>query len=395
MAKNPDERYPSVTALTDAAQAAITRPIPQPETVVLPTQPAAAATQPAHLPGSIYSSPTQHRISTDPTPEASPSDNFVKRHRTHIVFAVAVLAILAIVTTIAVSIWGDTAPSANINAGPLNGTFTAEFSPETRISGEPATNPPPGEREIWGFQSTCGANGCIATASMIDGPRVFVVPANTVDMARALVLDDVGGRWAAVARVSGTCKKTRTDYWEIISLAPRADGSLAGERTYISPTHGCQGRQQVIFTRTGDMESGVSIADPAAEPARKSSPALALHGRYRETRTYKTGPVEAEYAVQTHCLRTGERCLSLFVGDKSLTNRYGYTDGRWVWADAPYDSTCANSDSPSRYETSLEYPLPQPPQNPIAQLTGRGHYKRTGDCAYDGDFESRLVRTGD
>jgi serine/threonine-protein kinase len=46
-------------------------------------------------------------------------------------------------------------------------------------------------------------------------------------------------------------------------------------------------------------------------------------------------------------------------------------------------------------EMSLEYPLPQPAQDPITLLTGRGHYTITGACAYSSDFDSRVERTGD
>jgi serine/threonine-protein kinase len=44
---------------------------------------------------------------------------------------------------------------------------------------------------------------------------------------------------------------------------------------------------------------------------------------------------------------------------------------------------------------TLEYPLPQPPQNPITLLSGSGHYAITGDCPFDSDFDSRVERSGD
>jgi len=229
---------------------------------------------------------------------------------------------------------------------------------------------------------------------MIDGPEVFVATGNTVKMATALVLDDVGGRWVAVTTASGTCGEDPADYWEILSLVPRPDGSLAGESSYISPT-GCQGRQQVSFTHTGDDGTDASIEDPAAQTPREESPAQALHGRYHDVRTYTTGPVEADYAVQTHCLRTGERCLSLFADTQSRLDGFEYADGRWVRTNTRRERPCPTGDGKARYDITLDFPLPQPPQDPITQLAGRGHYKRTGDCAYDGDFESRLVRTGD
>jgi serine/threonine-protein kinase len=58
------------------------------------------------------------------------------------------------------------------------------------------------------------------------------------------------------------------------------------------------------------------------------------------------------------------------------------------------DSACQNGGSAHR-EISLQYPLPQPAQDPITLLTGRGHYTVTGDCPFNSDFDSRVQRTGD
>jgi hypothetical protein len=43
---------------------------------------------------------------------------------------------------------------------------------------------------------------------------------------------------------------------------------------------------------------------------------------------------------------------------------------------------------------ATQYP-PQPPQDPITLLIGRGRYTVTGDCPFDSDFESRVERSGD
>jgi serine/threonine-protein kinase len=41
------------------------------------------------------------------------------------------------------------------------------------------------------------------------------------------------------------------------------------------------------------------------------------------------------------------------------------------------------------------YPLPQPPGDPIAKLTGRAHQEQTAPCALNTDFDETFTRTGD
>jgi hypothetical protein len=40
------------------------------------------------------------------------------------------------------------------------------------------------------------------------------------------------------------------------------------------------------------------------------------------------------------------------------------------------------------------FPAPTPPQDPIAQLTGRGYKETTGSSCKGGDFQQVLNRTG-
>jgi len=139
----------------------------------------------------------------------------------------------------------------------------------------------------------------------------------------------------------------------------------------------------------------VSIADPKTQPALVASPAQGLFGRYQETDTYSDGGRNAQvnFDIQTYCLRTGDRCLSYWENPddaKILT----FAANKWVLASTSADATCKTG-GPAHREISLEYPLPQPTQNPITLLTGRGHYTITGDCPYSSDFDSRVERTGD
>ena len=56
-----------------------------------------------------------------------------------------------------------------------------------------------------------------------------------------------------------------------------------------------------MFTRTGDVQDNVSVADPAAQPPRAASPARGLHGNYQETDTYADGgrTAQVNFDIQT------------------------------------------------------------------------------------------------
>jgi serine/threonine-protein kinase len=124
------------------------------------------------------------------------------------------------------------------------------------------------------------------------------------------------------------------------------------------------------------------------------SAAAALRGQYRKTDAYANGQnAEATFAIQTYCLRTGKRCLSFWLnGDQFKT--LIFTQDGWVLSTTSSDSKC-QAGGRAHKEISLEYPLPQPEQDPITRLTGRGHYTITGDCPFNSDFDSRVERTGD
>jgi serine/threonine-protein kinase len=46
-----------------------------------------------------------------------------------------------------------------------------------------------------------------------------------------------------------------------------------------------------------------------------------------------------------------------------------------------------------------QYPLPQPPKDPLALLTGQGHLEQSGSgiasCAVNTDFDDTYTRIGD
>ncbi|BBY45223.1 serine/threonine-protein kinase [Mycolicibacterium celeriflavum] len=308
--------------------------------------------------------------------------------RTAIVVPISVVLIIAAAATILTVISDDGGDRrvAQPPDAPLDGTFAVEFGSPTKPNGEPYQNAQ-GGNEKWVIRSACPAGGCVASATKVNG---------SLTTTSTLVLDEIDGRWEAVNAKQGTCQGAEpAELWEAFSLQSQADGSLEGEYVIRSTNGSCASNQPVTFTRTGAPEGGASVTDPASQPARVASPAQSLHGRYQEVDTYVDGNRSAEvsFDIQTYCLRTGQKCLSYWLNPNDVKVLV-FEENAWQLTNTSTDSQCKNG-APAHREISLNYPLPQPPQDPITLLTGRGHYTVTGGCPFNSDFESRVQRTGD
>jgi serine/threonine-protein kinase len=319
-----------------------------------------------------------------------------------VIGAVAVVAVLIAAGVVAaVNLSGDdkptaaTAPSSAAaphtpaptpNTGPFTGIYRADFGRATRLDGvgDPNATPSTG---TYGLRSVCRSGGCVATASKFNGDVAF---------ASSLVFDQVGGSWVAVALAPSPCKTATTETWHVFTLQPQPDGSLAGEYMRLTANQ-CQEKRSVTFTRTGDVDVNADfkgLPDPAKLPARVVSPAEALRGRYRIARTYTGMGTQqlGESAVTTYCLRAAERCMSYFsvaAGDLPLI----FDGANWDWKDES-DGPCPNGEM-SHLSATAQFPLPQPPQNPIAVLTGHGTWIQTGSCAVNLGIDETYTRTGD
>ena len=207
------------------------------------------------------------------------------------------------------------------------------------------------------------------------------------------MFDDVGGRWTAVATTSGgaTCVGISVEVWEVITLQPRPDGTLSGEYTSID-AQGCNRKRTVTFTRIGDVDVD-SLPDPTGQAPRVVSPAEALHGRYHSARTFANGyKHEYDLGVRTDCLRSGERCMSLFHSPDAGIPLV-FASGNWT-ENQEFDGSCPSGGT-SHVKVSAEFPLPQPPQDPITLLVGHGHQDVSGSACTGGDFDDKVERTGD
>lgn len=292
-------------------------------------------------------------------------------------------AIVAVVASRGSEPKPSAAPPAAVspNAIPFTGTYRVDYGPATDLDGKPAQGSPPPNTVTWGVRSVCRPSGCVAAASSLDGES----PGST------RIFDEVDGRWVAVVLESNPCINPPAEYWSVFALQPRADGTLAGEWSLTSA--GCApSRRAMTVTRIGDVDVN-RVADPAGQPPRVATPAQALRGNYHLAKTFGDGTrYEADMAVRTECLRTGDRCVSYFHNPDSFA---ALVFGGTTWTvNGEHYAPCPAGGT-SHVKATAVYPLPAPPQDPITLLTGHGHEDVTGSACSSGNFVETIVRTGD
>ena len=370
MAKSPADRYPSCR---DFAR----------ELSALASPPSGHVHQspPAPPPGSPALAPT---LMAGPPRVSRPT----------LIASLAVTALLLVAAAIFAGVTfvrhhdraGSTPSTATAaTAHTFSGTYRADYGPGTDLEGKAVAGAPP-MAGTWDVRSTCGSGGCIATASYVGGSGVVLVS--------NLVFDQVGGSWLAVGLGSTSCNDAPTEVWVVFTLAPQPDGTLSGDTTR-STTNSCStAKRTVTFTRTGDPDLS-KVPDPAALPPRAASPSTALRGRYHETITYANGgsaPGQDDLTVRTVCLRTGDRCMSLFHAIDGVVPLV-FSGGKWTRNDE--GTVPCNLGGTVNIKLTAEYPLPDPLQDPIPLLIGHGHNVTTGSACAGGDFEDKFERTGD
>jgi serine/threonine protein kinase, bacterial len=367
MAKNPDDRYASCRDFARELSSLLSPP----------------------------SGHVQHSPPTAPSSaQAEPAPTLMTRtrrvSRPTLVASLAVTALMLVAAAVFAGVKfvrhadrTGVAPSAA--AHPFSGTYRADYGPGTDLEGKAVAGAPP-MTFTWDVRSMCGSGGCIATAAYIGGGGIVLVS--------NLVFDQVGGSWVAVGLGSTPCNGAPAEVWVVFTLQPQPDGTLSGE-TRRSTTNSCSAvKRTVTFTRTGDPDLS-KVSDPATLPPRAASPSTALRGRYHETITYANGgsaPGQDDLTVRTVCLRTGDRCLSLFHAIDGVVPLV-FSGGKWTRDDE--GTVPCNLGGTVHIKLSAEYPLPDPLQDPIPLLTGHGHNVTTGSACAGGDFEDKFERTGD
>ncbi|MCP9274548.1 serine/threonine-protein kinase [Mycolicibacterium arenosum] len=380
LAKRPADRYPTTVDLASAAQRAITAPIARPD-------PAYAQTW----------SPSGGPAATDPPTVVAGRS----RRRT----AILIGALLAVTALIAGGVFIAARPSEESrtttateqsaalpaptptgpppNTGPLTGLYRADFGPITHLNDVPGPDPSKAS-DRFAIRSTCLPTGCVANATRLEG---------TVAYAKPFVLDRIGDRWFAVGLSAVPCKTDQaTEAWEVMSLRPQPDGRLAGE--FMSLTgNDCLMKRTVTLTRTGDVDVE-SLPDPASLAPRVRSPAEGLWGEYLQTRTFpRVGQQQqATYRVNTHCVRTGDRCISFMWGPNGEANPLVFDKDAWALF-TETDVVCRGATM--HVKKTGRYPLPAPAQTPIPELNGSGRQDQSAPCAAEVEFTETMTRTGD
>jgi serine/threonine-protein kinase len=349
----------------------------------------------------LLSPPSGHVHQPPPAPPLGPPTsaptlmtNTARASRPTLIASLAVTALLLVAAAIFAGMTfvrhhdraGTTPSTATAGAAhTFSGTYRADYGPGTDLEGKAVAGAPP-MTGTWDVRSTCASGGCIATASYVGGSGIVLVS--------NLVFDQIGGSWIAVGLGSTPCNDAPTEVWVVFTLQPQPDGTLSGETTR-STTNSCStAKRTVTFTRTGDPDLA-KVPDPATLPPRAASPSTALRGRYHETIAYANGGSAAgqdDLAVRTVCLRTGDRCMSLFHAIDGVVPLV-FSGGKWTRNDE--GTVPCNLGGTVNIKLSAEYPLPEPLQDPIPLLTGHGHNVTTGSACAGGDFEDKFERTGD
>ena len=199
----------------------------------------------------------------------------------------------------------STPSTAAAGGADFTGTYRADYGPGTDLEDKPVPNAP-ATTSNWAVRSECGAGGCVATAANISGGGMALLSNMT--------FDQLGGTWVAVGLASAQCGGDEpAELWVVFTLQPHPDGTLSGETIRASTDGACAAKRTVKFTRTGDPDLN-KVPDPAVLPPRLVTPADGLRGSYRQTTTFTNGNVVPGkiLAANTYCLRTGDRCMSLF-----------------------------------------------------------------------------------
>jgi Protein kinase domain len=271
------------------------------------------------------------------------------------------------------------------NTGPFTGVYRVHFGPATTLEGVPTSGAGP-LTDTYAVRSACGSAGCRATASRLSGE---------MRLASTAVFDEVDGSWVAVTLGSDKCRDAPAEIWEVFALQRRPDGTFTGEYRGAS-ANACDEKRTLTFARTGDVDIN-SLQDPGTLPPRVGSPAEALHGRYHLTRKFKQGipQQQADQSVITDCLRTADRCMSYFHGP-TMDTPLVFDGGKWT-LHVEHDDNDPGCGGAVYAKGIGQYPLPQPPQDPITLLIGHNHLNESGapTCHWDVDYDETYTRTGD
>ena len=351
---------------------------------------------PAHSPRARHCRATAFERPASALPPPPPTPRRGRRHGVLVGAAVFIVTLVVAGGVVAaVELTGDDEPddtpptaTAAASGADFTGTYRADYGPGTDLEDKPVPNAP-ATTSSWDVRSTCGASGCVATAANISGGGVALLS--------NLTFDQLGGTWVAVGLASAQCGGDEPDeLWVVFTLQPHPDGTLSGETIRASTNGACAAKRTVKFTRTGDPDLN-KVPDPAVLPPRVGDAwPTALHGNYRQTTTFTDGNVVPgkTLTANTYCLRTGDRCMSLFHAPDGVVTLM-FADDKWTRNEQ--GTTMCGAGGTAQITITAEYPMPTQMEDPIGVLTGQGSQTVApgGACTGGGDFTDKFERTGD
>ena len=398
LAKQPADRYPTATEMASAARQVVVQasqpnaappmPPPPPSRGMWPQQPPSVDSGPSRL------VPTQLSAPNLLVPAAPPPPTRPRRHHGVLIGALVFIVTLVVAGGVVAVIEltqhdepGAAAPSTATASGTdFTGTYRADYGPGTDLEGKPVPNAP-ATTSNWGVRSACGPSGCTATAANVSGASMALLS--------NLTFDKLGGTWVAVGLASAQCGDAPAELWVVFTLQPQPDGTLAGESVRAATNGACAAKRNVKFTRTGDPDVN-KVPDPDVLPPRSVTPAEALRGSYRQTTTLANGNVVpgGVLTANTYCLRTGDRCMSLFHSPAGAVTLMFAND---KWTRNEQGTTMCGAGGTAQMTITAEYPMPPQLDDPLSLLIGHGTQTVAagGDCTGGGAFTDRFERTGD
>ena len=412
LAKQPAERYSTTIEMSSAAKEAVTGSASpsawsapatpaggsspgtpswpeQPFTQVGNTPAPYPATAPTQFSGPHY---VQHPPHPPPPAPPAPKKGSGRNHGVligalvFIATLVIVGGVIGVVELTGKDDKGSTKPStAAAGNTDFNGTYRADYGPGTDLDDKPVPNAP-ATTSNWEVRSECGAGGCVATATSESGNSLL----------SNMTYDLIGGKWIAVGLASSDCgAEAASEIWVVFTLEPQPDGTLGRRQrqgVHRQPLR-CQAHAEVHPHRRRRPQQGPRSGGHAAAGdfgCRRAAGQLPPDDHVRR----RQHPARAVLSAETFCLRTGDRCMSLFhAGGSAVT--LVYADEKWT-RNEQGTAMCGDGGT-AKVTITAEYPMPTTMDDPISVLTGRGTQTIApgSACTGGGDFEDRFERTGD
>ena len=277
------------------------------------------------------------------------------------------------------------------------GTYRFDFDGTQQLAGgEP--KPTKSRSRFYALRSTCTDSGCVATATKLADDN----PKRKSDPPLDLVLDYVDGHWQTALREDSACTDTGIKGPSLTAwiLQPQPDGTLTGT-SYVAmnPSPDCAVATQtpVTVTRTGDVDAGISAADPGTQAPRSPSAPDGLAGHYNETSVFheSSKPGVRRVAMQTMCVRNTDQCMtfkSYLASGTTVVNSLLFNNGKWA-LDQHTQVNCPNGTTAGTVKHE-EYVLPQPVSHPLPRVTGDIRFDAADSCPAQ-QLDITLERTGD